>query len=112
MTDYNICSSEEQFKIAIYNHYHGDYGLLYSTPANSPITIWQCSCGYRSIANMVLNFNIIDLIKQYDFVRHNPVALIDLPDNPQININNDAFDKRKEALIEWMTRSNMKHENK
>ena len=34
---------------------------------------------------------------------------LDLPDNPQINMNNDSIKNRKEAIIDWMTRGNMKH---
>ena len=40
------------------------------------------------------------------------VKLIDLPDNPQINLNKDAMVNLKNALVEWMTRGNMGHTNK
>lgn len=42
----------------------------------------------------------------------NPVRLIDLPDNPTIVIDEESSQKRKAAIIEWMTRGNMNHGNK
>jgi hypothetical protein len=35
-----------------------------------------------------------------------PVELIDLPVNPTINMNEDSIKNRKQAIVEWMTRSN------
>jgi hypothetical protein len=34
---------------------------------------------------------------------------INLPENPEINMNNDSSNNRKQAIINWMTRGNMKH---
>jgi len=42
----------------------------------------------------------------------NPVKLIDLPDNPTVNMNQDSINNRREAFVEWMTRGNIIHENK
>jgi len=40
------------------------------------------------------------------------VKLIDLPDNPTINIEEDSINNRRQAFVEWMTRGNMEHRNK
>ena len=64
MNNYNICVSEEEFKNAICNHYHGDYGMCYSTFADNERNIWQCSCGYRAVTNKIFNIVVSDLIKE------------------------------------------------
>ncbi len=50
------------FKTTICNHYHGDYGTLYSTFADNGRTIWQCACGYRTVTNGVVNFSLKEFL--------------------------------------------------
>lgn len=54
---------EHRFKDTICKHYHGDYGMLYSSFADNGVTIWQCACGYRIITNAAVNLSLKDTIQ-------------------------------------------------
>jgi|LauGreDrversion4_2_1035121.scaffolds.fasta_scaffold20193_8 hypothetical protein len=88
--------------------------------------IMPCSKGNTLLFNYLKNVKVmVDMIDQYANLSNsnidnlgfspgtlNPVKLIDLPENPTVAINDKSSKKLKEALIEWMTRGNMIHNNK
>lgn len=61
---YKICSSEEDFKLEVKNHYHGDDDswTYSSSPCVGIRTIWKCPCGYKIISNTNIKISLSDVI--------------------------------------------------